>query len=128
MIILSSAFNDFEYSTMDFIDDIRKELQKYGELLSKVLPNRVNKYKDYWLSTLCGFSKKYVNTLKNQLKSDSHKKLSNKSLNNIKQNIIEKLGKKAKVCLEIIKSYEENKINTHMFLENLSKELGRISG
>ena len=55
----SHEFPQSHYSTHDLIMDLRVELQKNSELLAKILPLRVKRYKDYWLSTLWGFSKKY---------------------------------------------------------------------
>ncbi len=116
------------YNTEQLIHDLREELRLQSEALARIFPRRVKGYKDYWLSRLWGYSKKYVNTLKNTLKIDSNKVVAEVALVKLEDNLVERLGIKAWGCKGIIKSYRDGKISSLQFLDKLSDELGRVNG
>ncbi|MHA1235249.1 MAG: hypothetical protein ACTSQL_09230 [Promethearchaeota archaeon] len=35
-----NQFNSSKYSTLDLIEDLKREIQKHPEILSKIFPNR----------------------------------------------------------------------------------------
>ncbi len=116
-----------QYSTLDFILDLREELRMHSEKLAQFLPERVSRYSDYWLSNLWGYSNKYVYTLKNEIKSKPNKKINDTSIEKLEVNLKEKLGEKAFVCTSIIKSYKAGELTPLQFLDDLRQELGRIT-
>ena len=119
---------DFKYTTKELIEDLRNEIQQYSEQIAKILPERVKDYKDYWLSTIWGYSKKYVNTLKNELQRNPNKKIYELAINKLRENLELKLGDKSTGCKSLIDLYLNNKITGIKFLDLLRDELGRVSG
>ncbi len=119
---------DFKYTTKELIEDLQNELQHYSEQIAKILPERVKSYKDYWLSTIWGYSKKYVYTLKNEFQRIPNKKISELTIKKLRENLKLKLGNKSTGCMSIIDLYQDNKITGIEFLDLLRDEIGRVSG
>lgn len=119
---------DHKYSTKRLIEDLRNELQEYAKQLAKILPNRIESYKDYWLSTIWGYSKKYVYTLKKELLRDPNKKIYEIAIDKLRENLELKLGDKSISCIKIVDLYQKNGLTGTEFLKLLRNELGRISG
>ncbi len=117
---------DLSYSTCELIEDLRKELKLHSEILADLFPARVKCYKDYWLSELWGYSKKYVFTLKDSLKKNPNKQIY--ALQKLEKKLEEELDIKCLSCKNLIKAYKEGKFSGLQFLEYIRNELGRISG
>ena len=115
-------------NTKNLIEALQNELKYYSEEIAEILPNRVEKYKDYWLSTIWGYSKKYVNTLKKELKRNPNKKINEFAIKKLRENLELELGDNITRCKLILNLYQENKISGFEFLNRLRSEMGRVSG
>lgn len=88
------------YSTLDLIEDLRKELQSHSEKLAQIFPDRVRGYSDRDLSKLWrGSNFRYIARAKNKITNQNNKDYNpnlrfvntETSLGLLEQNLKEKL-------------------------------------
>jgi len=122
-------------STIKLIDDLLIEVQKLSVALAHKFPERLIRSQTSFglikLSTLWECDRGTIFRRVNKIKSGQYfkDKRNREALDNLEKNIFQKYGsKKAVNCLNIIHDYRNNKSNGEKFLEDLLKELGRISG
>lgn len=125
------------YTTLELIEDLRKELQLNAEELAQVFPERIRKYNDRDLSMLWrGASFTYIARIKGRITNPSDNafkpdyRFNIKTIELLKEKLSAKLGAKAIGTYYIIARYQDNQsgITTLRFIEMLKEELGRISG
>ena len=132
----SSEFNDerficenSKYSTLDLIEDLKRELQKYSEILSRIFPNRyIYSHKKLSLFWRRGKNINYVSKLKAKTENEENFSLDEKDLNLLEEQLRSKFGNQASNCFYIIEQYKESKISLKIFIELIELELGKISG
>jgi hypothetical protein len=124
---LNSENTNSEYSRK-FLTDLMALLEKHPEALAKRWPNRVGKYSHIQLSKLFGREKHYINRVGVKAKKDPDYRINNERVEDLKINLVKKLGAKALGCISIINSYDKQEINTIEFIKKMEHELGRVSG
>jgi len=117
------------YPTIKFINDMLTELRKHPELLAKMFPTRVEKYSNINLSKLWGFQRDYISSCLYKIRSGNQPnfRFKSKSLAILKNQVVRKKGARALGILHLIDIYENFDITTLDFINNLKRELGRIS-
>lgn len=132
----SSEFNNNRFlhmeskcSTLDLIEDLKREIQKHPEILSKIFPNRY-KYNHKQLSLFWrgGKNINYVTKLMSKFKNERDFSLEDKDFNLLEEQLRRRFGNRASTCFDIIKQYKESKLSFSIFIELIKLELGRISG
>lgn len=127
------------YSTLDLIEDLRKDLRTHSEILAQIFPVRIQSFSDRDLSRFWRSSNfRYIARVKNKITNPKNKDYNpdfrfldtETSLGQIEQGLIERLGVKAISCIRIIQRYKNpsSGLTTLRFIEMLENELGRISG
>ena len=102
-----------EYSTLDFIEDLRLELQK-------LVPNEIlhnGRLSDAKLSEYLGQAKEHIHGKKTLIKNNSSHKINLNFINDYEINLKSKFKEKSKFAMKIINKY----LNT-----NQLKEHGRV--
>ncbi len=117
-----------KYSTLDLIEDLKLEIQKYPEILSRIFPNRY-KYNHKQLSLFWrrGKNVNYVTKLMVKFKYEGNFALCEKDLTLLEENLKSRFGNRASSCFFIIKHYRDSKISLKHFIELIELELGKIS-
>ena len=118
-----------EYSTLELINDLIDDLQKQPELLAKIFPERLQKYTRRDLSRIWGYSKEHIQNIVYKISSgvSPHYEFKAEKLSLLKEKIVDKLGVKAVNAIKIIEIYEETNMPTLEFIEQVRKELGRVT-
>jgi len=124
-----SLHKESKYSTLDLIEDLKREIQKYPEILSRIFPNRYNyNYKQLSLFWRGGKNMNYVSNLMVKHKIEKNFTLKDKDLNLLEERLRRRFGNRASTCFYIIKQYKDSKLSLNLFIELIELELGRISG
>ena len=109
---------------IQLIELLKIELQKFGEELADLFPERIKRLSDPKLSEVWGIN---VSKLKLRLKGGS--RITNKSIEKLELNIVNLLGeRKGKSCLRLIEIFKNNEILPLDFIELIRYEIGRFSG
>jgi hypothetical protein len=133
------SYKGRKYGTLDLVKDLRKEIQKYPELLAQIFNERVKRYTDRDLSRFWrGNNHQYIRRVKSKIQNSNSDDYNpefrfSDSVGNLKlleKKLIEKYQVKAIGCIKIIKLYKEknSEIKTLQFIDIIKQELGRISG
>ncbi|MFX1313743.1 MAG: hypothetical protein ACFFHD_14225 [Promethearchaeota archaeon] len=120
-----------EYSTLDLVKDLKKELQQFSEQLALLFPERIWKFKHQHLSILWEKSENYISRVISKIKNinNNFRFPDNKDgLEKLENIILCKFKLKGKNCISLIDDYRNNKISTLEFISLIETELGRISG
>lgn len=130
----SSEFNNNrflhkEYSTLDLIEDLKREIQKHPEILSKIFPNRY-KYNHKQLSLFWrgGRNVNYVTKLITKVKIEVNFTIDDKDLLLLEERLRKRFDDRASACFYIIKQFKDSKFSLNLFIELIELEMGRISG
>lgn len=116
------------YKTLEFINDLKKEIQKLSEELSEIFPERIKKYSNTQLSLLWNMNKDYVNNniiYKTRRKPDFI--IPKVRIDQLKDILKDKFGSNASICIEIIKRYVNLTLTNFEFINLLKNELAKIS-
>jgi len=118
-----------EYSTLELIEDLKEELSKYPEILAKLFPERINKFKHRHLSILWGKSPTYVSKVLSKIKNKNPNfSFTDTGIKELEEKIQQKFKKKDKEALRIIIDYRKRKLSIDQLIYSLENELGRVSG
>lgn len=98
------------------------ELQKFGEVLSQIFPERVKRLSNSKLSEVWGMN---VKKIKDRLKVGSY--LTDNSLIKLKNGLNFHLRTKALYCFELIDKLEKEELEPMTFIELIRREIGRVS-
>ena len=98
------------------------ELEKFGEVLSQIFPERVKRLSNSKLSEVWGMN---VKKIKDRLKVGSY--LTDNSLIKLKNGLNFHLGTKALFCFELIDKLEKEELEPMTFIELIRREIGRVS-
>jgi len=118
-----------KYSTIDLIEDLKRELQIYSEKLTEIFPKRLKEYSDRKLSFFWKGNYHFVQDIKKKMKVyrlsldalvDDLKILKSK-LNDI-------LGPKVESCLKLLMELEDLRITFPQFINRLEIEIAKNSG
>jgi len=115
------------YSTLEMIEDLRNEIAKHSDILSKIFHNKFI-FPMSWLSLLWNFNKDYVKNIRNRACKDPNKRISERNLNYLKLVLIEKYGFRSYSSYRLISDYQKQKLSTVEFIDRLLIELGKYSG
>ncbi len=116
---------EHRYSTLNLIEDIKKEIQNYSEILTQIFPQK-KKCSHKKLSEIWGKSISYVSNLIRKYENNEDYVLSDKSLHHLRKNLRINFGNQALGCFKIIKKYKASKLSLNHLIELLRIELGRI--
>ena len=116
-----------KYNTMDLLSDLYIEINRYPEMLASLFPDRVSRFTDRDLSIIWGKYKNFILKWKQKMKNDKQKCFYDEDLKHIKIILKENLSAKAIGCIKIIELYKSKKLNNTEFIDQLKKELGRVS-
>ena len=131
----SSEFNnnrflhkESKYSTLDLIEDLKREIQKFPEILSKIFPSRY-KYNHKQLSLFWrgGKNVNFVTKLMFKHKIEKNFTLKDKDLNLLEERLRKRFDDRVSACFYIIKQYKDSKFSLNLFIELIELEMGRIS-
>ncbi len=117
-----------KYTTLELIEDLMVEIQKYSEELAILFPERVQKYTYSMLVSLWDYHGGYVRQHCYYYKKDSEHRITNKPLLKLNKKLITHYDERALGCLKIIDDYKNSIINLNDFFILICNELGRISG
>lgn len=117
-----------KYTTLELIEDLMVEIQKYSEELAILFPGRVQKYTYSMLASLWDYHNGYVREHCYLYKKFSEHRIANKALLKLKEKLSTYYNERASVCLKIIDDYKNSIINLNDFFTLICNELGRISG
>ncbi|KKN22645.1 hypothetical protein LCGC14_0913070, partial [marine sediment metagenome] len=128
----SAISNDQEeqkYSTLELIEDLRADIQKYSEVLNKFFPDQF-KFSNVKLSLLWrgGKSNSYVSKQIYKFKKNNEFRIKDDNLLLLEKRIGERFGDKASESFNIIQKYKNSEISLNLLIEFLKIELGKISG
>ena len=117
-----------EYSTIDLIDDLKRELQIYSEILAEIFPKRLKEYSDRTLSLFWKGNYNFVQNIKKKIKSNNHSmdELFD-DLKILKPKLINILGQKVGSCLKLLIEFEDLKITFPQFIIRLKIEIAKFS-
>lgn len=66
--------NNRDYSTLDFIEDLHKELRTHSEILAQIFPDRIQSFSDRYLSRFWrGNNFRYIARVKNKITNPNNK-------------------------------------------------------
>ena len=123
------VIQESEYSTLDLIEDLRLEIQKYPEILFQLFPHRYrynhNQLSLFWRG---GKNINYVIKLMAKFKNKINFSIDNKDLEMLEKRLRGRFGNRASNCFHFIKQYKFKQRNFKIFIESMKKELGQISG
>ena len=105
------------------IEGLKIELQKFGEKLTEIFPERVKRLSDPKLSKVWGID---VNKLKVRLRKGSE--ITTTAIEKLKNNLNNLLGEKSDTCLKLIDKFNKKEIQPFDFIESLRGEIGQCSG
>ena len=132
----SSEFNnnrffhkESKYSTLDLIEDLKREIQKHPEILSKIFHDRY-KYNHKQLSLFWrgGRNVNYVTKLITKGKIEVNFTIDDRDLFLLEERLRKRFGNRASACFYIIKQFKDSKFSLNLFIELIELEMGRISG
>jgi len=127
---IMSISSNYEYSTLTLIKYLRKELQKFPEILAKLFPERTKRYTDTMLSILWRgetLRNEYIKNARRQFKCCKFV-FPDKSLSLLMNKLANTYGEMVKHCFKIFECYKEGKLCTLGFIDKLKTELGKLSG
>jgi len=118
------------YSTIKFINDLLNELQQQPETIAKYFPERMQKYSDRRLSLFLDSFKQFIAQIRGRINRGEYPNYRFKSgqLSEFREIFINKLGIRALGLIKLISMYERIDMTTLEFIDQLKKELGRVSG
>lgn len=115
------------YTTLELIEDLMVEIQKYSEELAILFPERVQKYTYSKLVLLWDYHSEYVRQHCYFYKKDSEHRIADKALLKLNRNLMKHYNEKALGCLKIIDDYKNSIIDLNDFFTLICNELGLIS-
>jgi hypothetical protein len=119
---LINDFNIKSLKTLELIEYLKKELQKYGEILAQFFPERIKRLSNSKLSKVWGMNvKKIIDRLRNG------SSLTKNSIMKLRAGLNFYLGKNSDFCIELINKLEQNELDPITFIDELRKEVGRVS-
>jgi hypothetical protein len=120
----------YKLTTLELIEELIIEIQKYSKILVDIFPERLNRYSDIMLSKIWrGKTKKdaYIEGIKSKIIRGGFI-FPFSSLSLLASNLETILGASAYRCLHLIKKYENDKITELRLIDGLKRELGIASG
>ena len=79
------------YTTLNLIEDLRKEISEHSDILSQLFPNNF-KYPSSWLSLIWGYNKDYLKNIRNRAIKNPIIRIPDRNLENLKQILIKKFN------------------------------------
>jgi hypothetical protein len=125
----SDDIKQVTYSTLELIEDIKRDIQLLSEDLSVLYTSRSERFKLTDLSVYWGRSSGYIANLKyiyNKNPNNFH--VDEGKLNTLENIIKDRLGEKSSGCEFLFGEYRAGKTSFWDFIEQLRLELGRVSG
>ncbi len=118
-----------KYSTLNLIEDLKGEIQKYPEILSQIFPNRYKyNHKQFSLFWRGGRNINYISKLLAKSKNEKNFSLDERDLDLLEEHFKRKFGNRVTNYYHIINQYKNSKISLIIFIELIELELGKISG
>jgi len=112
-------------NTLKFIEDIRKEIQKFPEELAKIFPERIKKYSYREFSSFWMGKENFIKNLKRRKKDY---KISNRLLKILWKKLNDCFSDKSLNDIEnLLNNYSMGSINRKEFLAELKTKIGKIT-
>jgi len=120
------------YKTLNLINNLLDELQKQPEAMTRLFPERVKGFSDRQLGVFWGYSESFVHNIKSRISSGEYNlddyRFKDNKLSALCELAIEKLGVRSLGILRIIAQYKKTNMDALSFIEQIKRELGRVSG
>jgi len=109
-------------NTLELIDLLKKETQKYNEKLAYIFPERLLRVSDSKLSIVWNIN---VNKLKKRIRKGSY--ITQSSIEKLEEGLKNYLGENTTRCYELISEFKKGDINALNFIMEIKKEIAKYS-